>query len=52
MPDLVPTDAFYNLSTSQFISLCMFSLGVWLLVKNFTELSKRPALDLGALTAA
>jgi prolipoprotein diacylglyceryl transferase len=52
MPDAVPTDAFYNLSTSQFISLCMFSLGTWLLVKNFAALGRRPALDIGALTAA
>lgn len=47
----VPFDAWYNISTSQFISLCMFSLGAWTLVKNFRRLGAEPPLDLSALTA-
>lgn len=48
----IPTTAWYNISTSQFISIAMFSFGSWLLVKNFRDLKARPAVDLGALTAA
>lgn len=48
----VPTGAWYNVSTSQFISLAMFSLGAWLLVKNFKALAAQPKVDLAALTAA
>ncbi len=52
LADLVPVGAWYNISTSQFISLCMFSLGTWLLAKNFRLLAKQPPLDVGALIAA
>jgi phosphatidylglycerol:prolipoprotein diacylglycerol transferase len=52
LAQLVPSGAWYNISTSQFISLCMFSLGAWLLVKNFRELAKAPKVDVSALTGA
>lgn len=48
----VPTTAWYNISTSQFISMVMFSFGAWLLAKNFRDLRARPAPDLQALGAA
>lgn len=48
----IPTDAWYNISISQFISMAMFSLGAWLLVKNFKAIKAQPPVDLGALTAA
>jgi phosphatidylglycerol:prolipoprotein diacylglycerol transferase len=34
LAEKVPTEAWYNISTSQFISMCMFSLGAWLMTKN------------------
>jgi prolipoprotein diacylglyceryl transferase len=52
LADAVPSGAWYNLSTSQFISICMFSLGSWLLAKNLREVANRPQVDLAALTAA
>jgi prolipoprotein diacylglyceryl transferase len=52
LAEAVPSGAWYNLSTSQFISICMFSLGCWLLAKNFRQLASRPSVDLSALTAA
>lgn len=48
----IPTGAWYNISTSQFISIAMFSFGAYLLARNFRELKARPAVDLAALTAA
>lgn len=48
----IPRDAWYNLSTSQLISIAMFSFGTWLLVKNLREVKARPQVDLAALTAA
>ena len=48
----IPTGVWYNISTSQFISFCMFSLGSYLLAKNLREVNARPPIDLGALTAA
>jgi phosphatidylglycerol:prolipoprotein diacylglycerol transferase len=50
--DSVPFNAWYNISTSQFISLGMFSFGTYLLVKNFREVRARPPVDLAALTTA
>jgi phosphatidylglycerol:prolipoprotein diacylglycerol transferase len=50
--DSVPFDAWYNVSTGQFIAFAMFSLGTYLLAKNLREVKARPAIDLGALTAA
>lgn len=52
LADAVPSGAWYNLSTSQFISICMFSLGSWLLAKNLREVAAQPRVDLQALTAA
>lgn len=48
----IPTGAWYNISTSQFISIAMFSFGAYLLVKNLRDLKARPAVDLTALTTA
>ncbi|MDP3158200.1 MAG: prolipoprotein diacylglyceryl transferase [Archangium sp.] len=48
----IPTGAWYNISTSQFISIAMFSFGSYLLAKNLREVKARPAVDLTALTAA
>jgi phosphatidylglycerol:prolipoprotein diacylglycerol transferase len=50
--DSVPTGVWYNISTSQFISLVMFSFGAYLLGKNLRTVSARPAIDVSALTAA
>jgi phosphatidylglycerol:prolipoprotein diacylglycerol transferase len=52
LAEQVPTGAWYNISISQFISLCMFSLGTWLLVKNFRELAKAPRIDVSTLTVS
>jgi phosphatidylglycerol:prolipoprotein diacylglycerol transferase len=48
----VPFDAWYNISISQFISICMFSLGAWVLFKNLRQVNAQPKVDLAALTAA
>ncbi|MGV3623561.1 MAG: prolipoprotein diacylglyceryl transferase [Archangium sp.] len=48
----IPSGAWYNISTSQFISIAMFSFGAYLLVKNFRDLKAQPQVDLTALTAA
>lgn len=48
----IPVDAWYNISTSQIISLAMFSYGAWLLVTNFRVVNAQPQVDLTALTAA
>jgi len=40
----VPLEAWYNMSTGQFISLCLFSLGVWLLVSRSRVRQRRPEL--------
>ena len=41
--DAVPLDAWWNISTSQFISLVMFSLGVTLLVRGTTAAQELPS---------
>lgn len=38
----VPLEAWYNMSVSQFISLCMFSLGAWVLFSRSRALSQQP----------
>jgi phosphatidylglycerol:prolipoprotein diacylglycerol transferase len=38
LADKVPLEAWYNLSTGQFISLCMFALGATLLVRRSRDL--------------
>lgn len=48
----IPLGAWYNISTSQFISIAMFSFGAYLLVKNLRDLKAQPQVDLTALTAA
>jgi phosphatidylglycerol:prolipoprotein diacylglycerol transferase len=47
----VPFDAWYNLSTSQFISIAMFGLGAWVLVKNLRAINAQPKVDIAAVTA-
>ena len=51
MPSLaekVPLEAWYNMSVSQFISLCMFSLGATVLVRGFQTLNAQPRVDFKA----
>lgn len=48
----IPLGAWYNISTSQFISIAMFSFGAYLLVKHLRDLKAQPQVDLTALTAA
>ncbi len=48
----IPSGAWYNISTSQFISIVMFSFGAWLLVTNFRAIKAQPPVDLSALTTA
>lgn len=48
----IPSGAWYNFSTGQFISFAMFSFGAYLLVKNLREVKAQPPVDLTALTAA
>ena len=45
----VPLEAWYNVSVSQFISMCMFSLGVTILVTRGRALKAQPTVDLNAL---
>ena len=45
----VPVRAWYNLSTSQFISLVMLSLGSWLLITNLRQVASKQPVDLAAL---
>lgn len=39
----VPLEAWYNMSTSQFISMCMFALGATLLYRHTRSVVSRPA---------
>jgi phosphatidylglycerol:prolipoprotein diacylglycerol transferase len=48
----IPLGVWYNISTSQFISLAMFSFGAYLLVKNLREVRAQPQVDVSALTTA
>lgn len=45
----VPLEAWYNISVSQFISICLFSLGATILVTKGRELRSQPTIDLNAL---
>lgn len=45
----VPLEAWYNISTSQFISLCMFALGATLIVTKLKVLRATPQVDLNAV---
>lgn len=51
LASLVPDTAWYNISTSQFISLAMFSFGAWILVSGLRARAAEPKVDLAALTA-
>ncbi len=48
----VPLEAWYNISTSQFISLCMFTLGAVIIYRKNKERLARPDFDLGAAAPA
>jgi phosphatidylglycerol---prolipoprotein diacylglyceryl transferase len=53
LAEKISTQAWYNLSTSQFISLCLFALGAWILFKNFRSLpSIERSISLSASSAA
>jgi phosphatidylglycerol:prolipoprotein diacylglycerol transferase len=49
LSDRVPLEAWFNISVSQFISICMFSLGVAILVTRGRALKAQPQVDLKAL---
>lgn len=49
LSDRVPLEAWFNISVSQFISICMFSLGVAILVTRARALRAQPQVDLKAL---
>ena len=48
----VPLEAWYNVSVSQFISFCLFSLGVTILATQSRALRAGPQVDLGALAVS
>jgi prolipoprotein diacylglyceryl transferase len=37
----VPLEAWYNISISQFISICMFALGAWVVGRNLSQMKDR-----------
>ena len=45
----VPLEAWYNLSVSQFISICLFSLGATVLYRKSREVMAQSALEVGNL---
>lgn len=49
LADKVPLEAWYNMSISQFISLCMFTLGATVLVRGAQAFKAQPQVDLNAL---
>ncbi len=48
LAERVPLEAWYNVSTSQFISLCMFGLGATVLARKMRERNEAAALSLQA----
>lgn len=52
LASLVPDTAWYNISTSQFISIVMFSLGGYILVRGLRARAAEPKVDVTALTTA
>jgi len=42
-------NAWYNISTAQFINLGIFALGAWLLISGIRKLKAQPTLDVAAL---
>ncbi|QRK11826.1 prolipoprotein diacylglyceryl transferase [Archangium violaceum] len=44
LADAVPLEAWYNISTSQFISLCMFTFGATLLYRRIRQASEAPGV--------
>ncbi len=51
LAEKVPLEAWYNISVSQFISICLFSLGASLLVSKARALRSQPTIDLNAFAA-
>jgi phosphatidylglycerol---prolipoprotein diacylglyceryl transferase len=49
LAEKVPLEAWYNMSISQFISLCMFTLGATVLVRGAQALNAQPRVDFKAL---
>lgn len=49
---LFPPQAWYNISTGQFVSVLLFSLGAYIVVQGFRARAAEPKIDLGALTTA
>jgi len=49
LADHLSLNAWYNVSTAQFINLGIFALGAWILVQGMRRLKAQPAVDLSAL---
>jgi phosphatidylglycerol:prolipoprotein diacylglycerol transferase len=49
---LFPAQAWYNISTGQFVSMLMFALGAYILVSGFRGLANEPKVDIASLTTA
>ncbi len=47
----VPLQAWYNISVSQFISLCLFTLGATLMYRKVQAVRSHPSIELSALPA-
>lgn len=48
---VVPLEAWYNISISQFISICLFALGATIIVRGIRSLRAQPKIDLAAIPA-
>jgi len=48
---LFPPQAWYNISTGQFVSILLFALGAYIVVAGFRAKAAQPKVDLSALTA-
>lgn len=51
LESLVPLEAWYNISISQFISICLFALGAIIVGRGIKELRAQPSIDLNAIPA-
>jgi phosphatidylglycerol:prolipoprotein diacylglycerol transferase len=49
--DFIPRESWYNISTSQVGSICIFALGAWLLWTQYRKYAARPKLELPAADA-
>lgn len=52
LAEKVPLEAWYNVSTSQFISMCMFTLGATVVYRKLKERMAQPSVELGSLASA